>query len=79
MGAPTGERPAPVLPPVLYWSPSLAARAEATDPGTVFAGVIDFTSTIAWAIGEDRQEILPAGLPDDAVRLVVEHPARADR
>lgn len=58
------------LPPVLYWSASLA---EHDDP---MSGLIDATATDAlfWQVwrGGEWEYLRPIGVPADAVRLVAE-------
>lgn len=63
--------------PVLYWSPSLAARA----PAEPLAGLIDMTVANVPFCQVDGGwcPMSAAKLPDDMRRLVVEHPATPHR
>lgn len=69
---PAGGDASPVLPAVLYWSPSLAAR----EPDEPLAGLIDMTvaSVPFCQVDGGWCPMSATKLPDDMRRLVVEHP-----
>jgi hypothetical protein len=58
------------FPPILYWSATLA-ECHPDGPDTMFAGLVDATSSILWTWGEGQWVII-GELPGDARRLVVD-------
>ncbi len=63
----------PTLPPVLYWSPSLAEHLNLDYEHDIRHGLIDATvASVLLATAGGGWHVL-ADLPDDAVRLVAEH------